>query len=192
MLDSSGNSNTGTLEGAATWVAGRYGSALSFNGTSNRVFVNDSTSLDLSTAMTLEAWVQPTAAQSGWRAIVQKEVDGYFLHASWHGIPLAPAAGGTFGGSVQNVMSSSAMLTNAWTHLAVTYDGAAIRLYVNGLLVGTQVASGAIEVNANPLWIGGNTYSEYFQGLIDEVRIYNRALNQTAIETDMATPVSGP
>src|SRR6187549_1581105 len=71
--DASGNNNAGTLT-AATWSAsGRFGSALMFNGSSARVTVPSAASLNLTGAMTLEAWVRPTAQQSGWRAIVQKQ-----------------------------------------------------------------------------------------------------------------------
>ena len=69
--------------GGATWsTQGRYGSALSFNGSTGRVQVADSASLDLTTAMTLSAWIMPTASQSGWRTILQRETDAYFLNAS--------------------------------------------------------------------------------------------------------------
>src|ERR1700721_1636408 len=60
VTDSSGNGNNGTISGAAWTTAGKYGSALSFNGTSSRVVINDSASLHLSSGMTLEAWVSPT------------------------------------------------------------------------------------------------------------------------------------
>ena len=67
--DASGNGNTGTITGA-TWTAqGRHGNALSFNGTGNVVRVASSASLNLTTGMTLSAWVRPAAAQGGWRAI---------------------------------------------------------------------------------------------------------------------------
>ena len=73
----------------------------------------------------------------------------------------------------------------------MTYDGAALRLYVNGVLTATQARTGAIETNTSPVRIGGNSpYGEFFQGLIDEVRVYNRALSQTEIQTDMKTAVS--
>ena len=53
-------------------------------------------------------------------------------------------------------------------------------------------ASGAIQSSSSPLWIGGNQpYGEYFNGLIDDVRVYNRALTQAEIQTDMATPLGG-
>ena len=67
--DASGNGNQGTLVGATWSTQGKYGGALSFNGSSSLVRVADSASLDLSTAMTLSAWIMPTASQSGWARI---------------------------------------------------------------------------------------------------------------------------
>ena len=82
--------------------------------------------------------------------------------------------------------------TSAWSHLAVTYDAANIRLYVNGTQVATQARTGAITTSANPLQIGGNTiWNEWFSGWIDEVKVYNRALAATEITSDMNTPVGG-
>ena len=72
----------------------------------------------------------------------------------------------------------------------LTYDGATLRLYVNGTLVGSQAKTGAITTSTNPLQIGGDSiYGQYFKGLIDEVRIYNVALAAAQIQTDMNTPV---
>jgi hypothetical protein len=76
--------------------------------------------------------------------------------------------------------------------VALTYNGSTLTLYVNGVVAASQAVTGAIQSVANPLSIGGNTpYGEYFQGLIDEVRVYNRALSQAEIQADMATAV-GP
>jgi hypothetical protein len=65
---------------------------------------------------------------------------------------------------------------NTWAHLAATYDGTTIRLYVNGVQVATGAQTAAISTSTSALAIGANFYGEYFNGLIDEVRIYNRAL----------------
>src|SRR5579885_3651116 len=72
-VDSSGNALTGALNGA-TWVtSGKYGKALSFNGTSNYVTVADNNLLHLTSAMTIEAWVYPTASATDWSTAVLKE-----------------------------------------------------------------------------------------------------------------------
>jgi len=88
----------------------------------------------------------------------------------------------------------TALPLNTWTHLATTYDGSALRLYVNGALVSSIAASGNIVTSNMPLRIGGNAIwgDEYFKGRIDEVRLYNRALSQAEIQTDMSTPVAPP
>ena len=188
--DSSGNGNPGTITGASWTTQGRYGNALSFNGTSSLVRVADSASLDLTTAMTLSAWIQPTASQSGWRTILQHETDAYFLNASNSDGPLRPSGGGTLGGTTQYLSGPTANPVNAWTYVALTYDGATVRLYINGTQVASRAATGAIQTTNSPLWIGGNSpYGEYFQGLIDEARVYNRALTQAEIQSDMNTSI---
>jgi hypothetical protein len=76
--------------------------------------------------------------------------------------------------------------------LAGTYDGANVRVYVNGVLAGTTAAAGAVGATVSPLRIGGNAvWGEYFNGLIDEVRVYNRALTAPEIQADMNTAVAG-
>ena len=193
VADLSGNGNVGTLSGASWTTAGKFGSALAFNGSSARVRVEDSASLDLTSAMSLEAWVYPAASQSGWRAVVQKEADSYLLSASSHVGDLRPATGVTVNGSVPNAFGPTALPVGAWTHLAVTYDGAALRLFVNGMQAASTPVSGNITPTANPLWIGGNSpYGEYFNGRIDEVRVYRVALSQAEIQADMAAPLGGP
>ena len=75
--------------------------------------------------------------------------------------------------------------------MALTYDGATLRLYVNGTQAASGPASGPIETNSNPLRIGGNVpYGQYFQGRIDEVRVYNRALSSNEIQTDINTAIT--
>ncbi len=151
--------------------------------------VPSAASLNLTTGMTLSAWIRPTASQSGWRTIVQRQADAYFLTSS-NDQPMRPAGGGTIGGGVRYVGGPTANPLNTWTHVALTFDGNQLRLHVNGTQVATRGANGTIQTVANPLWIGGNQpYGEYFQGLIDEVRVYNRALTATDIQTDMNTSI---
>src|SRR5258705_8695526 len=109
VADASGNNNTGTISGATWSTLGRFGNALTFNGTSNLVVINSSASLNVTTGMTLSAWVFPTAAQSGWRTVMERAVDAYFLHASSQSGTLRPAAGVTFNGTGKNFAAPSSI-----------------------------------------------------------------------------------
>jgi hypothetical protein len=188
--DASGLGNTGTLSGATWSAAGKFGGALSFNGTNAILNVLDSNSLDLTTGMTIEAWVRPTS-QSGYRTVVMKDVPGelaYTLYSSGGGT--APSAWVRTGGTSKDSTGSSALALNAWSHLAATYNGASLVLYVNGAVVANKAVSGSIQTSANPFHIGGNAvWGEYFAGLIDEVRVYSRALTAAEIQTDMNAAV---
>jgi chitodextrinase len=184
VSDASGNGNNGTISGATWTASGKYGKALSFNGGS-MVTIPDAASLHLSSAMTLEAWVNPTATDSSWRDVIYKGNDNYFLEGtSLNGS--APDVGGTFGGAGADVAGSSALAANTWSYLAGTYDGATLRLYVNGTQVASQARTGAIATSTNPLTIGGDPiFGQWFSGLIDEVRVYNAALTASQIQSDM-------
>ena len=70
---------------------------------------------------------------------------------------------------------TAALPVNTWTHLAVTYDGSTLRFYVNGVQTGILAQTGTMATSTNPLQIGGDSlFGQYFAGIIDEVRIYNR------------------
>jgi hypothetical protein len=93
-------------------------------------------------------------------------------------------------GGERNVSGPAPLPLNTWSHLAVTYDGSQLRLYVNGALVATKAQGGTIPVSAGPLRIGGNSiWGEWFKGAIDEVRVYDRAVTPDEILADMASPV---
>ena len=144
--------------------------------------------------MTLEAWVRPTAL-SGWRTVLMKEAGTEQVYAIYRQRGRWPGRWGTvrIGGTYQIAPGTAQLPLNTWTHLASTYDGTTLRLYVNGTQVGSVPASGSIDVSTGALRIGGNAiWGEYFAGLIDEVRVYNRALSQAEIQTDMNTPVGSP
>jgi hypothetical protein len=190
VTDVSGSGNNGSVSGATRSAAGRYGGALSFDGVNDSVSIPDAASLDLTTNMTLSAWVRP-ATTSGWRTVILKERPGglaYGLYTS--GDVPRPQGWFTIGGGDQAVIGPTAIPVNTWHHLALTYNGAVIRLYLDGVEVIDQPQTGAVATSNNPLKIGGNAvWGEWFSGLIDEVRIYNRALTAADIQADMATPV---
>ena len=203
--DSSGNGNNGTIAGAAR-VTGQvgFGGALQFNGTSSIVNIAHSASLALTNGMTLEAWVNPSAnagsgANDGWRTVIMKERSTTGLAYALYGNDgdsnaSRPAGYIRNNGTDVEAAAGPAIALGVWTHLAVTYDGTTLRLYVNGVLRNSLTAAGGINASTAPLRIGGNTVfsvpgTEYFAGLIDEVRIYNRALSAAEITADMNAPL---
>ena len=190
LSDLSGNGNTGAITGATWTTTGKFGSALVFNGTSAQVTIPNSASLQLTTGMTLEAWVYPTTTPTGWRSVITKNIDRYYLMAS-SSQGNRPAVGGTWTAGNENIYGSAGLAVNTWTHLAATFDGATVRLYVNGVQVASQAQTTSLASTSGTLQIGGSSYpGEYFAGRIDEVRIYNRALSAAELSTDMNTPLA--
>jgi YVTN family beta-propeller protein len=193
-FDASPARNAGAISGA-TRVRSKdgFGGALSFDGVSSLVGVAGSKSLALTSAMTLEAWVNPSST-AGWRTVLLKEgaaAMAYELYANNPDVARAAAYYTTPGGALRGVTATSAVPTNTWTHLAATYDGTSMKFYVNGALVRSVLRSGAIDATNGALNIGGNYVwgGEYFAGLIDDVRVYNRALTAAEIARDLATPL---
>jgi hypothetical protein len=189
VTDSSGRGNNGTIS-AATWTtAGHSGNALSFNGTNSWVTVNDAASLDLTTGMTVEAWVKLTTV-SGWRAVIIKETTGGLAYGLYANTNLNRPAGVIHTSTDVNLYGTAALVANTWAHLATTYDGANLRLYVNGVQVASQAFTGSMPISASPLRIGGDSvWGEFLSGVIDDVRVYNRALAGAEIQADMNAPL---
>ncbi len=186
VADASGRGNGGTVASGTWTTQGKFGSALTFNGTSTRVTVPNASSLNL-TNMTLEAWVYPTAS-GGWRDVIYRGPnDSYYLESSSDSG--APATGGVF---APTLYGPSALALNTWSHLATTYDGQMLRLYVNGTQVASRAETQPMLSSTGALTIGSDpSYGQYFAGRLDEVRVYNAALTQAQIQTDMATAIGG-
>jgi chitodextrinase len=129
---------------------------------------------------------------SAWRDVIYKGDDNYYLMAMSNNSS-HPVAGAILGGVYAEAIGPNALTANTWAHLATTYDGATVRLYVNGVQVASQAKTGTIATSTNPLQIGGDSiYGQYFAGRIDEVRVYNRGLSVAEIQSDMNTPLIAP
>ena len=187
--DRSGAGNDGTVSGASWTTAGRHGGALDFDGVDDWVTVADAPSLDLTGPMTLQAWVKPDTLGT-WDSIVMKEAPGdlsYALYATSSSTSRVP--GGWLGSS--SVWGPWLLPTTAWSHVTFTYDGAVLRLYLNGVLGLSSARTKTVVPSSDPLRIGGSGewLDEFFDGKIDDVRIYNRALSAAELSADMSKGV---
>jgi glucose/arabinose dehydrogenase len=192
IADVTDQGHTGAIVGADWNAQGRFGAALQFDGIDDLVTVADAPDLNPGAAMTLEAWVRP-AVVADWRTVALKEAPAglaYALYANDDGARWAAYV--NTGAADVAAESTAALPLNTWSHIAMTYDGSMVRAYLNGAQVGSRAATGAIRATAGALQLGGNSvWSEWFSGLIDEVRFYNRALSASEIAQDMHTPVGG-
>jgi hypothetical protein len=189
--DASGSGNPGVISGATRIAAGRAGAGLEFDGVNDWVTVADANSLDLASGMTLEAWVYPTALGTAWRTVILKERPAGLAYGLYGNDDKTRPEAYSFTGSELGLRGPSALPLNTWTHLAATYGSSTLRLFVNGTQVATRSVGSALGTSANPLRIGGNAvWNEWFQGRIDEVRVYDRALTAADIQADMTRPVT--
>jgi hypothetical protein len=196
--DSSSYNNNGAITNATWTTAGNHGNALQFSGQSNsEVTVPASSSLNLTSAVTVEAWVNPSSLNSldqGWCAAVAKDHQNsgndvcYALYAA-QGTGTGPGFHVLIGSTDRGIGASAVLPLNTWTHLAGTYDGTKISLYVNGVLAGSLSVSGSIFSTSDPLRIGGDWSGEMFTGIIDDVRVYNTAQSLAQIQSDMNASV---
>ncbi len=187
-FDASGNNNTGVLTNGPTWVEGKHGSALSFDGVDDSVDVANDSSLGITSNLTIEAWVNPSAITlpSGtWMSIAGKK-DGHNL--SGYGLVMgsySPCRRWCFVVDNSGVCPANACeQIGRWDHLVGVYDGSKMYLYQNGILQSTVVKSGNIGLSANSFKVASMTSYGKFNGLIDEVKVYNYARTAEQIMQD--------
>jgi len=182
LHDVSAYQNNGTIYGAS-WVDGKYGKALDFDGTDDYVEVLNNSSLNPTEAITIAVWIKPdTFPAVGENDRVIRKDFQYVLEFDGN------AGGGNnlifylrFDFSWITVTSITEFSAGTWYLITATYDRALMKLYINGLLDNTWPETRPIDTFFMNLGIGKMIgIGGYFDGIIDEVRIYNRAL--TAVE----------
>jgi len=187
-FDLSGNGNTGTVTGTALGTDnGVFGKCATFDGTDDRISITDDATLQPE-AYTMEAWVRPDVL-GAYQAVIWRH-SGIANYVASYGLRLT-------NGNVWQTQSCIASATELATgttiavlgtfyHVAGTYDGTNLKIYVNGALEATPAVSGAVDYTAISVYIGRRetgtgAFDLYFKGLIDEARIYSRALTADEI-----------
>ncbi len=180
-------------------------SSLSVNGTNGYAELTSEANCNPSNAITVEAWIRPAAfattkdngsivCNHGWSAGGQQ---GFVLRCGGNGILSFNIAGTTTGATTGNwreVLTGTNVLSlGVWQHVAATFNGDSLKLYLNGVQVAASAFAGTIanSPNAYPMSIGrladpSQSARRYFNGLIDEVRIWTRALDGSEITANMS------
>ncbi|MCK4447098.1 MAG: DUF1565 domain-containing protein, partial [Candidatus Marinimicrobia bacterium] len=177
--DESSNGNNGKVNGA-TLTTDRFGnanSAYSFN-RNNQNYINcgNDISFDITNQITLGAWIKPVDV--GFGILIGKRYEIYYLRFYNNSLNFYLS-----GCDHMISYSSSNFDINKWYFITATYDGDNMKLYVDGVNVISEVETDKILTGDDPLVIGGSIQGCYFNGTIDEVNIYNRALTQSEIDS---------
>ena len=194
----SGAGNVLTLVGNSVWQSSRIGTGIAFDGTGDYLTAPNSSSLNIGDAdFTAACWVKLTN-QSTWQQILSKIKVSGAPSTPWHLFvghnsttnytPMFQVANAT--SNAVNVASAVQVLYGDWVHLTGVYDGANVKIYVNGVLQGTAAQTGNVLQYTQPLYVGATGGpGEYMNGAIDEIRIYDDAFTAAQVlELYQTTP----
>jgi alpha-mannosidase len=194
-VDTSGGGSGNLANGAAWTSAGKYGNAIAFDGVDDYVAVSSGTGLDLGATGTIEAWVKVSAINR-WNSVVAR---GGSNHNWSHNYALEINNANRFvcilgnGSAAISALSTTSVATGQFYHVACVWNGTTLQIYVNGSSQASTTQTIVPAAVSAPLYIGqfgGNV--DRLSGVIDEVRIYSRALTSTEIASDMNTAIEKP
>jgi hypothetical protein len=182
--DLSDYTNDGAINGGPEWVVGKIGAALEFDGSDDYVDCGNDPSLNINGKITVAAWVKTTSTAHGYfvsKGTAWDEI-GHYAIGQEYNVPLTfqfEIAGS--GGAVE-LDSNIAVNDGQWHHIAGTYDETVIKVYIDGVEENTMTGSNSLTGSAvGGLTIGQRGGGNIIGGIIDEVRIYNRALTEPEI-----------
>jgi hypothetical protein len=182
--------NNGTIVGASRVYNGYFGKALDFNGVNSGVDCGDDSSLDLTDAFAIQAWVNLTVSAANYNASIVSKGQQYDLAIDTSSTKVSFK---WYNGGWQSISSSSLLVVGSWYNVAGVWDGNYAYIYVNGVLEGTSVdfsatppLSSVDNVTIGMVFGGTN----YFSGLIDEVKIYNSAIGVSDVLSGVGSPIA--
>ena len=197
VIDSVGTNN-GTLYNTTNYAVGEVQQSFIFNGVDQWAEIPDSPSLNPTNALTVEAWVYVSGnPNTDFASVIYKfspvdaslnqyELATHYINGQLHFFPVIMLPGWTY------FDGNTVVQFNTWYRVAMTYDGSSLRLYVNGALDGSIAASGIIAPKPVPLRIGGaSTGPWFFNGRVDEVSLYNRALSASEVQSIYTAGAAG-
>ena len=187
--DSSGYNNNGTLFNAVNWTTGKnYQTpyALKFDGVNQYVNISNSSSLNLTSGLTISTWINPSNFASGQR-VIQKSNYNFILYAS-----TANTVTAYITDNATNAITATAITTcsnSVWCHVVMTFtQNDSLKIYINGVISATTPTTNnntIRSVSTDLVNIGRDTSgASYFNGTIDEVKIWNRTLSATEIMSE--------
>ncbi|MFC1632301.1 LamG domain-containing protein [Candidatus Omnitrophota bacterium] len=196
--DSSSNGYDGTVYGA-TWTTGQVGGALSFDGVDDYVEVGDVPGLDISSAITLEAWAKTDKITND--TIISKDDDAgnreYYFGVSYDGNNPGRVRWALNTSGFHFIDSSTIVNDSQWHYIVGTYDGSYLRLYIDGVEDGSSpIAKSGFIPNTNAPFIIGKKpnvgYEQYFRGALDKVAVYDMALTAEEISNRFTSVIPEP
>jgi hypothetical protein len=205
--DGNANDIAGTNNGAFVgnfgipdFAVGKVGQNFKFQSNLNTVQVPDNSTLDFTNAFTIEMWVAPTevGSPSGTTFFISK---GNFSFANTQSYGIIFGDTGRIvnrvgnGSTLATLVSNASLPLNTFSHIATTYDGSTLRVYINGVLDNSKATSiGTLLNTAQPLFIGGadlNGTTIFARSAIDETSLYNRALSGSEIASIFNAGIAG-
>lgn len=183
--DSSSNGNHAVFTGKPKWVGGKFGSGLDFNGKTDYLAAPDSKSLNIINSITIVAWIKGNAYPAA-NHVLRKIADAGT--AAIYMLRIQPETLRIYIGTVDkqvNMAGNTILKPGKWYHVAMTYDGKKIIAYLDGKVDGSLDANGKIVESRGELRIGRGEPAGYFNGVIDEVGLFNKALTEGEIKSIM-------
>jgi hypothetical protein len=188
--DVTGNGHDGDFQGnATTTTSGPFGKAFTFDGNGDYINIGDELDMNASD-FTLSAWVKGDPSMNEWGRIFDK---GFFSAYELGRTGFSSTIGFTYLNSNSAFSSTSSLIDNTWHHVALVKSGTTATVYANGAAENSVAVRSASQDNALPLFIGynpGEGTRGYWKGMLDELKVFNRALNASEIAA-LATDFGG-